>query len=270
MKSRQNPIGNDVDNEAFPLAWLAGMAGLPRILMKLLNEGADATWRNKMDWTLLHACAFGGSIEALRTCLELDVFIDVNILGCYRNSPLHVAALAGQEAAAELLLERRADARAMDRHNVTPLHLACGMGLWSLVGKLLDAGADVNSVDVLGDTPMSLAVSNPEKDLIDVVLSRIATLRKAGAKVSEAAMNVAASRLSENPNLKCEHRIGVSAVLHAMRLSDEEEDAAAQALLEEQPCIGDSPAECATKRNQKPRARGAKSRNRNQKSITIT
>ena len=257
-KSRQNAIDNVIDKEAFPLACLAGMAGLPRILAKLLKEGADATWRNQISWTLLHACAYGGSIEALRTCLELDVFIDVNIVDCHRHAPLHYAALAGQEAAAELLLERRADARAMDRDNITPLHVACGMGWWSLVGKLLDAGADVNSVDVCGNTPMSLAVSNPEKDLIDVVLFRMFTLRKAGAKVSESAMNVAARRLSENP--ECKHCIGVIAALHAMRVSDEEEDTAAQALLEEQPCIGDSPAECATKRNQKPRARGAQSR----------
>jgi hypothetical protein len=75
------------------------------------------------------------------------------------GTPLHIAVLAGQMAAAELLLERGADvnARAADKHRGTPLHWAAFTGRTGFVVRLIRKGADVNAADRNGYTPLDAA-----------------------------------------------------------------------------------------------------------------
>ena len=72
---------------------------------------------------------------------------------------LHQAALEGNLAAAELLLQRGAKADKADEHGATPLLYAAMYGHPKIAARLLEACADVNSTNRNGRTPLYWADS---------------------------------------------------------------------------------------------------------------
>ncbi|MBM3889157.1 MAG: hypothetical protein FJ388_08525, partial [Verrucomicrobia bacterium] len=70
---------------------------------------------------------------------------------------LHVAAMDGQRALAELLLRRGADVGAADRDGLTPLHWAAVAGQAAVMDDLLARGADPNAASKDGIRPIHLA-----------------------------------------------------------------------------------------------------------------
>jgi ankyrin repeat protein len=73
-------------------------------------------------------------------------------------TPQHDAALAGQLAMAQLLLERGADIHALDRDSkATPLHYAASWGREEMVSLLLKKGADRTRKNKAGKTAGELA-----------------------------------------------------------------------------------------------------------------
>jgi len=88
--------------------------------------------------------------------VELDV-LDVNTIGNFGDTPLHVAATRGVLAEVKLLIESGANVNASGELGNTPLHEAVGQGHFEAAEVLLRAGASVTTVNDFGDSPLNLA-----------------------------------------------------------------------------------------------------------------
>jgi ankyrin repeat protein len=94
------------------------------------------------------------------------------------QTPLMLAAAFGSRESVRILLDSKADVRAVGTGGVTALHLATMDS--SKTRWLLDAGADVNAVSQLGRTPLVVAASG--QGTVDVVRQLLAK----GASVNAA------------------------------------------------------------------------------------
>ena len=94
-----------------------------------------------------------GDIKAIKQHIADGV--DVNEL-VFDMPPLTWAAMMGQTAAAELLLEHGADINGRNRDDNTALHLAVFLGRAETVELLLKNGADVNAKNDDGGTPIDI------------------------------------------------------------------------------------------------------------------
>jgi hypothetical protein len=86
---------------------------------------------------------------------------DVNALNAYQNTPLHAACIEGLADCSKALLEAGADLQQPSgdmSNNATPLHLAAEYSHNRLVEMLLEKGADAKALDSNGKTPLELAM----------------------------------------------------------------------------------------------------------------
>lgn len=102
-------------------------------LGKLLNS---VSWTERNIW---HA-TLNGDLPTLDAELHQGVAVDARTDEAY--TPLHIAAVFGQTAAAQLLLSHNADVRLTDRYGNTALHMAVFLGHTDVVRALLAHGAD--------------------------------------------------------------------------------------------------------------------------------
>lgn len=113
----------------------------------------------------LHAAVKRGDLPAMRRLLEKNPALanarsETDPRGTY---PLHVAAEAGQDAAARLLLEYGADLSALDLENdAIALCWAAFFGRPAVVEALIKAGSDVNQRNKHGLTPLGCAVGGTQ------------------------------------------------------------------------------------------------------------
>jgi len=94
------------------------------------------------------AAAADGDLDAIRKELAEPSF--VNAKADCGLTPLHIATLANQPAAVELLLAHGADVSLADREGNTALHMASFLGRTHIVRLLLKAGADPELRNHLG------------------------------------------------------------------------------------------------------------------------
>ena len=166
-------------------------------LCELLNRDPDAAGQRTPGGLspVLHAL-YKGETELVEPILDanppLDVF-DSAAVGRTRGleelldaepdlarswsadgfTALHLAAFFGQQDAAELLLERGAEANLVARHasiHVTPLHSAAAGAHAGIVKLLLEHGANPNAAQDGGFTPLHSAVQNDDRDSVQVLL----------------------------------------------------------------------------------------------------
>lgn len=83
--------------------------------------------------------------------------------------PLHVAVMAVNQPAAEILLSAGAKIGSADRHGRTPLHLASEFGDSDMVSFLVSKGADPGVADADGKTPLDVALANGFSDLAEII-----------------------------------------------------------------------------------------------------
>jgi ankyrin repeat protein len=90
--------------------------------------------------------------------------------GADDSSPLHQAAVTGQAAMCELLIERGADIDSRDREENTPLHYASTVGHVRAVRTLVDEGADVNAQQDIGLTALHWACHKGHEKVVVMLL----------------------------------------------------------------------------------------------------
>ncbi|KAF8590051.1 L-asparaginase [Ramaria rubella] len=147
---------------------------------------------------LIHLAAARNDIEALSWCIESAAYGDVSstkaeytsaaraagIINCLDiasgRSPLHIAALNGNDEAAVLLINSGASVHVRDSLDHTALYYAARQGHEMIVDKLMDAGALLGGSDVTSGF-VSLAVTRSLKQSAEPRLLQI--WLKAGASI---------------------------------------------------------------------------------------
>ena len=130
----------------------------------LISLGADIDTRYENGWTLLHYAANGPhSLVDSRMILTLfELVADPNARDGMNQTPLHLAALTGNEEIIPTLTASGAKIDARDDRNETALHrAAAGLRPREAVSALIAAGADVDAKNARGDTPLHRAVHSP-------------------------------------------------------------------------------------------------------------
>jgi ankyrin repeat protein len=128
---------------------LHGAKGSPEIIRLLVEHGADINAQTRYGSTALGEAARCGSMDALRTLLELGA--DPNL-----GAPVLEALGCGEPLErVKLLVEHGADPKAQTKHGGwTLLHVAADRGNQEVMQFALDAGIDVNVRDKDGRTPL--------------------------------------------------------------------------------------------------------------------
>jgi uncharacterized protein len=136
----------------------------------LIDHGAEIDYTGMSEGSPLMLAAFTGRIELLRLFLARGANANL-AMPAGGETALHMAAVANQVAAAEVLLDAGADpnrraksgvATSMFDGNVklwgeTPLHYAAAYGDEDMVQAMLRAGADRQSPNTHGETPLEYA-----------------------------------------------------------------------------------------------------------------
>jgi hypothetical protein len=140
-------------------AFDAAAVGDSARLGALLDEDATRAraFHPALGTTALHLAAFAGRVEAVELLLRRGAAVDTIARNRFRNTPLVLAVLGGQESTARALLARGADPRVPEEGGLTALHLAAAEGSVALVSLLLDRGADARAKADDGSTPATLA-----------------------------------------------------------------------------------------------------------------
>ncbi len=104
----------------------------------------------------LHFAAAKGRVGAVRLLLTSTNWSS-NVLDGAQNTPLHWAALLGNEVSIQELIASDANPNAENMNGLTALHLATEREHMPNVNSLISAGANPNAKDAFGRTPLHFA-----------------------------------------------------------------------------------------------------------------
>ena len=138
-----------------------------RSLTALLARGFDVNTLNPEGLHGLYLALREPSVKVSAVLLEVPK-IDVNVLNPKGESPLMIAALTGQNAAAERLVRLGAD---LNKTGWTPLHYAATSGNIKLMTLFLEHHAFVDSESPNGTTPLMMAAMYGTTDAVTLLLA---------------------------------------------------------------------------------------------------
>ena len=134
----------------------------------LLSLSADPCLPDVNGITCLHAAAARGQV-LLIVILVKEFHMDFQCREKKGRTPLHIAALEGQELVASLLISWTKDLNLQDNEGMTPLHLAAFSQSYRIARHLLMAGSNRKIKDSRGCTPLDIALLRGTND-ISVIL----------------------------------------------------------------------------------------------------
>ena len=138
-----------------------------RSLAALLERGFDVNTLNPEGLHALYLALREPSVKVSEVLLDVPK-IDVNALNAKGESPLMIAALTGQNAAAEKLVRLGAD---LNKTGWTPLHYAATSGNVRLMALFLEHYAFVDSESPNGTTPLMMAAMYGTTDAVALLLT---------------------------------------------------------------------------------------------------
>jgi len=135
--------------------------GDAELVRSLVQKGADVNSEGQVGQASLLVASWHGHVGIAQFLLDHGARIDT-VDSVERSAlMLHLERSLASEKLITLMLERGADANAVDLHQRTPLMYACKTsGNAHIVHLLLRNGADVNAVDKNGNTPLMHAVAS--------------------------------------------------------------------------------------------------------------
>ncbi|GAB7365482.1 hypothetical protein MBLNU230_g6555t1 [Neophaeotheca triangularis] len=169
---RHGAIMNSEDSKGDTPLHLAAWAGNVEALSTLLAHGAEVDWLSGRDGYSPLWCAISAyEIDAARLLLRHGARVSLRSMSGGGLMPLHQAAVMGQSAMCELLLERGAQVDCSDETMNTPLHYAAACGSVGSVKVLLQAGADMGKKTVHGLTPLHWAAHKGHAEAVGLLVS---------------------------------------------------------------------------------------------------
>jgi len=117
----------------------------------------------------VHVCAILGLVPLITYFLK-EVHLSASEPDINGRTPLHLAALEGQETIGGLLIAWTPQLDERDKEGYTPLHLAAYSNNYRIVRYLLMKGARREAVDSHGSTPLDIAKIRSAHDLIPILV----------------------------------------------------------------------------------------------------
>ena len=162
--------GNAVEEKEDRELWSA----YAKAALELIEEKVDIQAKYKDEQTPLHIAALAGNKAKVWALLAKGA--KVNAETKYGSTPLHWAALKGNTAVARLLLDKKATINAEDKDGWTPLHLAARYGRVDVARLLLDNNANVNVKSKNGWTPLHWAARKGSVEVARLLLENDANV----------------------------------------------------------------------------------------------
>lgn len=150
--------------------------------------------------TLLHMAAARGSAAAAQVLLQARAQVDVE--NSIKATPLHLAVKGAQKETVELLLRACSSVNARDNRRRTPLHWAASGGNKLTTTCLLRANAKVDVKDKYGETPLHVAARSSTEDVVEVLLLAGAHV-DAKSKFGATPFDEAEARKTKNLDIMC-------------------------------------------------------------------
>jgi uncharacterized protein len=140
----------------------------------LLDRGFDPNTADEKGQPGLTIAMQAGTLNAARALLARPA-IDVNALNQAGESALMMAALKGNLAGAQLLLDRGAK---VNQSGWSPLHYAATGPEPRVVQLLLDRGAEIDAGAPNGTTPLMMAAQYGAEESVTLLLARGADVKR--------------------------------------------------------------------------------------------
>jgi ankyrin repeat protein len=145
-----------------------------RTVRQLIERGFDPNSRDPKGQAALHLALRDGSL-VVAEALWASPALDVSALNANGESPLMMAALRGNLAWAQRLLERGAQ---VQKDGWSPIHYAATGPEPKLVALLLDKGAPIDAESPNRSTPLMMASRYGAEASVDLLLARGADARR--------------------------------------------------------------------------------------------
>lgn len=155
-----------------------GLAKLKSSLKLAAKDGINLNSRIYRGRTLMHY-AIGGHASGVITLLS-RLGVNANLCDDDFNTPLHYAILKNQYySVVELLKIPNIDINALGEFDQTPLHMAVIVGNMDIIKILIKKGADVFLVDEKNQSPLDYANDEKEEKIINYLTAIIKQRKEA-------------------------------------------------------------------------------------------
>lgn len=136
------------------------------VVQSVLARGFDVNARGPNGENGLSMALFEESDKVVKVLMAWPK-TNVNALNSKGESPLMLAALRGQEAVAQRLIQKGAD---VNKTGWTPLHYAASAGKLSLLKLLIENSAYIDAESPNGTTPLMMAAMYGTGEAVDLLL----------------------------------------------------------------------------------------------------